>query len=164
VPSAAVLSGLVESAYVFLGFLPRQGGKRTSALASIAAQPLPVLLFESPNRVSRTLGDLAQLMPERAACVCRELTKLHEETVTGSLRELAADTREWRGEVCIVLGEAVVSQPEESEEALERRIRECLRAGASTRDIVAELLTTTSLSRRELYQRVERVKDALEEA
>jgi 16S rRNA (cytidine1402-2'-O)-methyltransferase len=160
VTTAVALSGLVESAYQFLGFLPRQGTKRASAIAGIVNQVAPVVLFESPNRVARTLSDLAERMPDRSAAVCRELTKVHEEAVRGTLRELADTDREWRGEVCIVLGEGTPPNESESDEALERRIEECVLAGGSTRDIVAELSETSSLSRRELYQRVERVRDA----
>jgi 16S rRNA (cytidine1402-2'-O)-methyltransferase len=163
VTTAVALSGLVESAYQFLGFLPRQGAKRASAIAGIFATAAPIVLFESPNRVARTLGDLAESMPERSVAVCRELTKMHEEAVRGTLRELADMDREWRGEVCIVLGEGIPPAESESDEALERRIQECVLAGGSTRDIVAELSETSSLSRRELYQRVERIRDARRE-
>lgn len=159
VTTAVALSGLVEAAYRFCGFLPRQGGKRAAAITRMTSEPEPVVLFEAPSRTQKTLVDLAAVMPERQVLVCRELTKLHEETVRGTLRELAATEREWRGEVCIVLGSNETTPATESDEAIERRIRDAVAAGGSTRDIVAELGETTSLSKRELYQRVERIRD-----
>jgi 16S rRNA (cytidine1402-2'-O)-methyltransferase len=157
VTSAVALSGLVEARYRFVGFLPRQGQKRTDAITELRGSADPVVLFEAGNRTQRTLSDLAAVMPERAAVVCRELTKAHEEATRGTLHELAKHDREWRGEVCIVLGPMEVST-EEDEDALERRILESVAAGGSTRDIVAELSELSSLSRRELYQRVERAR------
>jgi len=158
VTSAVALSGLVDAPYRFMGFLPRQGGKRALAIADIARSPEPVVLFEAANRTQRTLTDLAHDMPERSAVVCRELTKVHEETVRGSLSELAALERGWRGEVCVVLGSAEIDDAQEDEQLLESRIRQSVADGGSTRDIVAELADLTRLTRRELYQRVERVR------
>lgn len=158
VTSAVALSGLVDAHYRFLGFLPRQGGKRSAAIEEVESSREPVVLFESPNRTQKTLADLARSMPERPAVVCRELTKVHEETLRGTLRELADTERQWRGEVCIVLGAGDVSVTEEDDADLEQRIAESVARGGSTRDIVAELSASSTLSRRELYQRVERAR------
>ncbi len=158
VSTAVALSGLVDAPYRFGGFLPRHGGKRNDAIELIARSPDPVVLFEAPGRTGKTLADLAARMPSRAAVVCRELTKAHEEAVRGSLQELSTEEREWRGEVCIVLGPGSEPEPTESDEDLDLRIAELVREEGSTKDIVSELRKDSKLSRRELYARVERAR------
>ena len=89
--AALVASGVAGPRWSFEGFLPRSGRERRERLARLAADPRPSVLFEAPSRVAATLADLvAACGPDRPAAVCRELTKLHEEIVRGSLAELAA--------------------------------------------------------------------------
>jgi 16S rRNA (cytidine1402-2'-O)-methyltransferase len=158
VSTAVALSGLVDAPYRFAGFLPRQGGKRADAIERVALSTEPVVLFEAPGRTGKTLADLALRMPDRAAVVCRELTKAHEEAVRGSLRELSAEPREWRGEICIVLGPGSEEARAESDEELDARIVKLVREKGSTKDIVGLLKQSSSLSRRELYARVEKAR------
>ncbi len=158
--AAVALSGLVEGPFLFLGFLPRTGAKRRTALERIAATAEPVVLFEAPNRTAATLADLAALTPDRSACVCRELTKLHEQSVRGALGALADPPREWRGEVVIVVGggDGRPAAPRLDDVELDARIAARLDAGASPRSVTDELLGESGLPRRELYARVQRLK------
>ncbi|MEB2312497.1 MAG: 16S rRNA (cytidine(1402)-2'-O)-methyltransferase [Sorangiineae bacterium] len=158
--AAVALSGLVEGPFLFLGFLPRAGPKRRALLERLHASGEAVVLFESPNRTQATLAELAERNPERAACVCRELTKLYEETTRGSLRELAGATRDWRGEIVIVLAPWSAPRPVELDATLlESRIGARLAAGASVRTVADELLAESGLPRRELYARVLREQE-----
>lgn len=157
VTAAVAVSGLVDGPFSFLGFLPRTGKKRAEALQGIAASPVPVVLFESPHRLARTLAELAELVPERRAVVCRELTKLYEEISRGTLSELASPEREFRGELTLVIEgarESVEPGVEPDSAALDDEIRARLQAGESTRDIVEALGTRAGGARRELYRRV----------
>jgi 16S rRNA (cytidine1402-2'-O)-methyltransferase len=156
VTAAAAVSGLVDGPFWFAGFLPRRGSRRDKLIARISEFPEPVLLFEAPQRTQATLSDLGRVMPTRRASVCRELTKMFEETTSGTLEELARRT-EWRGEVCIVLGSRR-DDPEgagEDDAALQARIAEGVGAGATTKTLIARLGPGTVLSRRELYARIE---------
>jgi 16S rRNA (cytidine1402-2'-O)-methyltransferase len=102
--AALVGSGIEAGTFSFLGFPPRKGGSRTETMEEIAASPRAVVLYESPHRVGTLLRDLAAAAGgERRACVARELTKLHEEFVRGTLDELAGLFAEVE-----VLGEVVV--------------------------------------------------------
>jgi len=154
VSTAVALSGLVDAAYLFAGFLPRSGQKRRVALERVARTVEPVVLFEAANRARAALSDLAALAPTRAAALCRELTKLHEEVRRGTLAELAADEREIQGEVVIVLGsgEALDVLPDAAE--LDRRIRAALASGSTPRDVADELAAWSRRPRREVYARV----------
>jgi 16S rRNA (cytidine1402-2'-O)-methyltransferase len=156
VTAAAAVSGLVDGPFWFVGFLPRRGTHRDQLIARISEFREPVLLFEAPQRTQATLGDLARAMPTRSASVCRELTKLYEETTSGTLEELAPRP-DWRGEVCIVLGawQGDRAAAENDDATLAARIAEGVRQGATTKTLVARLGPETPLSRRELYARIE---------
>jgi 16S rRNA (cytidine1402-2'-O)-methyltransferase len=143
--AALVASGLAgDGRFRFLGFLPRDGTARRDAIALACSTPEQVVLFEAKGRTQKTLADLAEATPERDACVARELTKLHEELVRGPLRELAADEREWIGEVVIVLG---AYEPD-------RRIEEELAKGGHAKGIAERLAAWSGRPKREVYERV----------
>lgn len=112
-PSAALaalsVSGLPSNRFVFEGFLPRKGAERRDRLSALAAETRTAILFESPRRTAFTLSDLADVLGhDRAAALCRELTKTHEEVIRGSLEQLAkhAQDTEILGEVTLVVGGA----------------------------------------------------------
>jgi 16S rRNA (cytidine1402-2'-O)-methyltransferase len=104
--AALVASGLPSDRFTFLGFLPRKGAERRELLDRISTAPETTVLFESPERLLRLLEDLGNTsVPDRGGAVCRELTKLHEEFVRGTLEELKAHFTETppRGEITLVL-------------------------------------------------------------
>ena len=103
---ALVLSGLPSDRFLFAGFLPAKAKARDEAIAELAGLRATLILFESGQRLGRTLAALASGLGAREAAVARELTKLHEEVVTGTLAELAqryADVAP-KGEVTLVIG------------------------------------------------------------
>jgi 16S rRNA (cytidine1402-2'-O)-methyltransferase len=151
-PSAAlaalVASALPADVWRFVGFLPRKRG----ALRDVFASRETVVAFESPRRVGASLAVLAEVDPERPVAVCRELTKLHEEIVRGTLAELA----EWadggvRGEIVLVLAgaEPVAASEEDAVAAVLARVA----AGTRLKDATAEVAESTGLPRRLLYDR-----------
>jgi 16S rRNA (cytidine1402-2'-O)-methyltransferase len=156
VMAAVSLAGLVTAGFRFVGFLPRSGPERREAVARIAEAPEAVVLFESPQRCAATLAELAQVMPDRQAVVARELTKVHEEAVRGTLASLAAlSGREWRGEVTLVLGPQVEAAPPRlCEEEIDARIDARLSEGRRAKDITEALSLETGLPKREIYARV----------
>ena len=101
---ALVASGLPTDRFVFEGFLPHKKGRQTR-LQALAGEPRTVVLYESPHRLVKLLGQLAEhLGPERPAAVAREISKLHEEVRRGTVAELAS----WYGAQAKVRGEIVV--------------------------------------------------------
>lgn len=150
--AALTVSGLPTDRFLFAGFPPAAAGARRRFFAELAAVPATLVLYESPKRVSRTLGELCdQLGQDRPAAVCRELTKRFEEVTRDTLGALAtafAD-REVKGEIVLVIdrpGETV-AEPGSVEAALTAAL-----ATMSRKDAVAAVSAALGLPRREVYQ------------
>jgi 16S rRNA (cytidine1402-2'-O)-methyltransferase len=159
--TALVGSGLPSDRFHFVGFLPRREGQKQSLLATLTREPGTLIFYEAPDRVPETLASLAAIFgAARPACVARELTKLYEEYVCGTLGELAARYAEAppRGEVTLLVGgakEAAAAQAGDEiqpTEALEAAVRTRLRAGQGPKEIAAALALSTGHPRRKLYQ------------
>jgi 16S rRNA (cytidine1402-2'-O)-methyltransferase len=155
--AALVASGLAgDAGFRFMGFLPRAGPARAETIARACETPEPVVLFEAPTRTAATLADLAAATPDRAACVARELTKVHEEIVRGSLAELAALGREWLGEVAIVLAahdpEARAALADDA--AIDARIDEELAHGHHSKVVAERVAAWSGRPKRDIYARV----------
>jgi 16S rRNA (cytidine1402-2'-O)-methyltransferase len=166
--AALAVSGLSADTFTFLGFLPRRASLRRHLLARFREAPETLVFFESPRRVSSTLHDLQDALGDRAACVARELTKLHEEAARGTLSELAKRFREGaRGEVTIVVAGADSRPARGSGNAggtsvadLDERIHALLVEGRSPREISAVLARPFGAPRREVYARAIRAAAA----
>jgi 16S rRNA (cytidine1402-2'-O)-methyltransferase len=108
-PSAAlaalVVSGLPTDRFAFEGFLPRTSAQRRARLASVGDDPRTLLVFEAPRRVVALLRDIHHELGDRRVAVCRELTKLHEDVVRGSVTDVleALGDAPLKGEVVVVI-------------------------------------------------------------
>jgi 16S rRNA (cytidine1402-2'-O)-methyltransferase len=165
-PSAAlaalVTSGLPAGRFVFEGFLPRKGARRTERLGAVEAEPRTVVLYEAPHRLARTLADLTEACgPERRVAVARELTKLHEEVWRGSLGDALA----WvgaaapRGEIVLVLEGAPAAGPPD-DGAVVDALRDELSAGSTARDAARAVAARLGVSRRRVYELATRLTAA----
>jgi len=159
VAAALSVSGLSADRYVFLGFLPRKGAERRRLLETVAQSAWTVVLFEAPLRVAELLADLAAACGgEREAAVARELTKVFEETRTGTLTALAgyyADAPA-RGEVTVIVAgagkppAASADRPPDPE----ARARALLAQGMTRRDVADQLAAETGITRNTAYRLV----------
>jgi len=155
VTTALAVSGLPSERFCFEGFAPRKGSARRAWLATLAGEQRTCVFFESPRRLAACLTDAAdELGADRRAVVCRELTKVHEEVVRGSLGELA----HWAaggvlGEITVVLAGA---QPQADVVALVGEVEALVDAGARVKDACAEVVAANpgAPSRRDLYDAV----------
>ena len=151
--AALVASGLPTERWCMEGFLPRKGAARADRLAELAVEERTMVLFESPRRLAATLTDLAAALGDgRRACVAREMTKLHEEYVRGTLPELA----DWasqtpKGEVVVVV-EGAPPADEADDARVRATVAEAIGRGASTRDAATEAARLLGVSRRRAYR------------
>jgi 16S rRNA (cytidine1402-2'-O)-methyltransferase len=152
-PTAAVLAGFGSSGYVFVGFLPRRGRERVELLEELVTLRYPIVLYEAPHRVRRTLHDLRERLGDRPAVVARELTKIHQEVVRGTLTELLDrfEQEDPRGEFSIVVGPFTGEPADRTEEARSDMAR-TRRSGLDRRSAVAHIVSTYQLSRNDAYR------------
>ena len=153
--SALAVSGLPTGRFVFEGFLPVNRGERRERLAELAGEERTMILYEAPHRLRATLADLAEALGDRRITLCRELTKLHEETRRTTLSEALARYTENdpKGEFVLVLAgrerpaERAVTLEEGVDMVLSRREK-----GERMKDAVRQVASDTGLGRNELYQ------------
>lgn len=162
--AALVVSGLPTDRVVLDGFLPRRGGPRRARLAALAAEARTSVLFLSPHRGAQDLADLAEVAgAERPAVLCRELTKLHEEVVRGTLGDLQAHVAAGvRGELTLVLAGAPQGTAVDatSVQQLVAEVEERVAAGERTKDAVTAVAGAYGTAKRALYQAVLDHRDA----
>jgi 16S rRNA (cytidine1402-2'-O)-methyltransferase len=150
--AALVASGLPSDRFLFVGFPPREAGARRELFGTLRGERATLIFYEAPDRVAATCADLADALgADRAACLSRELTKIHEEHVRLPLGALAARYAEVapRGECTLVVAGGV-------EEAvaidIEAELRKLLAAGMGPKDAAQRLVVMTGKPRRQLYQ------------
>lgn len=153
--AALVASGLPPEPFTFLGFLARSGRERKEQLAQIGTLAHTAVLYEAPGRVVKLLDDLQDACgPERNVVVARELTKIHETFVRGTIRQAREyyDEQQVRGEVVVLVAGAAPAAPETIESSAEDMARELLAAGASPRDAAREIAGRTGVTRNRAYE------------
>jgi 16S rRNA (cytidine1402-2'-O)-methyltransferase len=152
--TALIGSGLSPKRFVFEGFLPRKGKSRKIRLQEISTDRRTVILFESPHRLQKTLGDLLEYFgPNRRAAIARELTKIHEEYHRGTLVHLLDEFShvDPKGEIVIVI-EGGEQKIESSDDEIRHALKVAIEEGLSTRDAVREVASTLDISKRKVYE------------
>lgn len=157
--TAAIMSGLPTKRIFFVGFLPRENRERAELIAQLKRVTATAVIYESPFRVGATLKELKDLLGDRKAALVREITKLFEETVRGSLSELAerfADTPP-RGEcVIVVSGEQACEAPTEDLDGMLKRL---LDSGMSVKDAAKQAALMLDVPKSEAYRRATELKE-----
>lgn len=148
-------SGLPTDRFVFEGFLPAKKGPRRDKLGKLRGEPRTLVFFEAPHRLKESLRDLLELLGDRQVVLAREVTKLHEEFVRGSLGQVSAtmDRGEPQGEITLVVkGSEGETRPPEN--LLRSEIRRLRRKGLRVKEIAELLGEKFSFSKREIYRLV----------
>jgi 16S rRNA (cytidine1402-2'-O)-methyltransferase len=159
--AALTVAGLPTDQFFFAGFLPPKQATRRARIAELGRIPGTLVLFETGPRIGATLADLAAGLGPREAALCRELTKLHEETRRGDLGSLAQEyaEKEPRGEIVVVIAPPQ-APPQPSAGDTDALLQSAL-LRLSLKDAVSEVAEATGLPRRDVYQRaLALVKDA----
>lgn len=151
VVTALTLSGLPTDRFLFAGFLPSAASARKTALRTLGEVPATLVFYESPRRVAAMLRDAAEVLGDRQAAVCRELTKKFEEVLRGSLADLSAELRETprKGEMVVLIdraGERTVNLSD-----IERSLQTAM-GDMTVRDAVDAVSRDLGVKRREVYQ------------
>lgn len=153
--TALCASGLPTDAFVFLGFAPKKKGKRLELLESLAAECRTLVFYESPRRVAAFMDEIRSVMDDRPAVLAREMTKLHEEFIRGTLSEIQAmlaDRAEVKGECTLLVDGASVAELV-SENDLAEAIRDALaQPGARVSSLSKALARQYNLPRKTVYE------------
>jgi 16S rRNA (cytidine1402-2'-O)-methyltransferase len=150
--TALAISGLPTDRFAFEGFVPRKAGEKARAFGAVAQDPRTLVFFEAPTRTEQTLRDMASVFgDDRRAAVCRELTKMYEQVVRGTLAELA----DWaadgvRGEVVLVVEGATATGLPLADALV--RVQALVAGGARLKDAAREVAAVADASSRELYE------------
>jgi 16S rRNA (cytidine1402-2'-O)-methyltransferase len=155
--TALAVSGLPVDRFCFEGFLPRKAGERSRRLAGLADEQRTMVFFEAPHRTQASLSAMATAFgDDRAAAVCRELTKTHEEVRRGGLADLAAWASDGvRGEVTIVVSGAVAGSDVPSDPAsLAALVADAEREGMTRKEAILDVARRAGLPKREVYDAV----------
>ncbi len=162
--SALIASGLPTDTFTFLGFLPRKPAERRAALEGIRGEPRTLILYEAPHRLPALLDDLITVLGDRQMTAARELTKLHEEWLRGSISTIRAHytTHTPRGEYTLVIAgadasQAVTTPPGEQdqrpvEEIARERLQTLLHQGVRTRAAASQVAQALGLPKRDVYR------------
>lgn len=164
--SAVSVAGLKESSLLFVGFLPSKKGDRRRLLQSLAGAAWPVVFYESPRRIVKSLQDCLEVLGDRPVFLGRELTKLHEElfhaTIASVLDDLMARPQ-IKGEFVVIVSAA----PPEQECQVTGELEDIIlwyrdHSGLSMRDTCRKIATDLGLSRSEVYTRALEIWQGLE--
>ena len=152
--AALAVSGLDTRRFTFEGFLPSGKKERRMALEELTGEARTMVFHEAPHRLRATLADMAEVLGDRPVALCRELTKLHEDTVRTTLAQAAAyyAANEPRGEyVLVVAGREKQQGPQLTLEQGVERVLRLREDGMRMKDAVRQVADDTGLSRNDLY-------------
>ncbi len=152
VVAALSVAGLQCIDFRFVGFLPRRQGELRRLLEEASARSETLVAFEAPSRLRKSLALIDQTLPERRVAVCRELTKLHEETFVGTAAQALAHFESPRGEIVLVIEAGTPKPPETDDDAVLREVRQMRQLGLTRVQAQALIETRFGLGRRRFYE------------
>lgn len=152
VMAALSASGLAPQPFVFLGFLPRKSGDIRQALARFAPAGCTLVFFERKDRLGASLAVAREVLGERECVIARELTKTHEEFLSGTLSDFAGRELDLLGEITVVIGPALEKHVSDQEDVA-TVLREELEAGGKPKDVARRAAARLSgMTVKELYE------------
>lgn len=151
---ALAVSGLPTGRFTFEGFLSANKKERRAALLKLKSEERTMVFHEAPHKLRATLSDMAEILGDRPVALCRELTKLHEQTLRTTLFQAVAlyEQQEPRGEyVLVIAGAQPLEEPAVTLEEGVRRVLHLRESGVKMKDAVRTVAGETNLNKNELY-------------
>jgi 16S rRNA (cytidine1402-2'-O)-methyltransferase len=157
--TALSASGIPCEKFYFAGFLPARQGERRRALTSLAEQDVTLVLFEAPHRIAAMLRDAAEILGPRPSALARELTKMHEEFIRGTLQDLSSQisSRAVKGEITLVIGPPQAEPHSNSTKTMtiKERVEEIMKSeGVGRKAALKKAAREAGLPRREAYKKL----------
>ncbi len=156
--AALAASGLPTATFLYLGYLPRKTSERKALFEKVGALPHTLIFLESPHRVVESLTDMQVFLGERPMAAAREITKMHEQFVRGSIGQVKEhfSKNEPRGEFVLIIGgsEETGSPETWTEDEIRKAIEKMTQTGLPAKEIAAELSKKSGWERRVIYKMV----------
>jgi 16S rRNA (cytidine1402-2'-O)-methyltransferase len=157
--SALVLSGLPVDNFLFIGFLPKTGIKIRKKLEELKTFPYTMIFYESPNRIEELLEILKEVFGERQICLARELTKIYEECIRGSISEVIQILKERsrkgskiKGEIVLCVSGLNIKKTEGFDESvIKSELSSLIKQGLNKKDIFKIIMNKYKINRHDLY-------------
>ena len=154
--SALVASGLPTNAFTFGGFLPAKSGQRERLLEELREETATSIFYEAPHRIVQALGDIERILGDRPVAVARELTKLHEEILRGTAREIRSSLAARpavKGEITLLIGKGTT--PVADTTTIEDAVDEYVRGGMGRMEAMKKVARERRISKRDVYRRTQ---------
>jgi len=163
--TALASSGLPTDSFHFAGFLPAKKGQRRKAIEALAGIEATLVFYEAPHRVVATLGEVQEVLGDRPAVVARELTKVHEEYLRGSVSEVLAELKSRntiKGEMTVMIGrgEGAAGEKASAEPLAERVAALMAEEGLARMEAIKRAARERGISKREAYALFEADRDS----
>lgn len=154
--TALIASGLVAQPFLFYGFLPRKKKEAMAILSQRQYEEATMIFYESPYRVKQTLAWLEESFgPKRPACIARELTKIHEHYIRGTLQELLVYTEEHelKGEICLMVEGTTEKEATFDEDlSIEAHLEQLISEGMSSKEAIKAVAKARNMKKQEVYK------------
>lgn len=149
--NALVASGLSCFHYLFYGFLENKSSKRKKQLEELKEFPYTLIFYEAPHRIESMLQDVLEVLGDRNMCLARELTKLHEEYIRGTVSEVIQVAKDKKGEMVVIIeGKPIEEESFDMDTAI-KKVDEYIKQGLKTKEAIKKAATELGCSKNELY-------------
>lgn len=149
--NALVASGLSCVHYLFYGFLENKSSKRKKQLEELKEFPYTLIFYEAPHRIESMLQDVLEVLGDRNMCLARELTKLHEEYIRGTVSEVIQVAKDKKGEMVLIIeGKPIEEESFDMDTAI-KKVDEYIKQGLKTKEAIKKAATDLGCSKNELY-------------
>lgn len=154
--NALITSGISTKEFIFLGFLPLNKKSRKEKLEEIKNANKTIILYEAPHKLKSTLNDLSFILEDRSVVLARELTKIHEEYIRGTVKELMEKTDNLKGEMILIIEKNNKDNKEELNSlnnlTLEEHYNFYEKNGLNKKEIIKKIAKDRNVSKNEIYQ------------
>ena len=154
--NALITSGISTKEFIFLGFLPLNKKSRKEKLEEIKNANKTIILYEAPHKLKNTLNDLSDILQSREVVLARELTKIHEEYIRGTVKELMEKTDNLKGEMILIIEKNNKDNEEKLNSlnnlTLEEHYNFYEKRGLNKKEIIKKIAKDRNVSKNEIYQ------------
>ncbi len=157
--NALVASGLTPQPFAFIGFLPSTTSHRETQLKSLEKLEMTLIFYEAPHRITKMLESMLSIFGNRKIVIARELTKLHEEFIRGTITEILAEIDELKGEMVVVVEGYNEDNTTNNIDDCLSKINEYIEHGMKSSSAIKEVAKQYNISKNELYEQWIKMKE-----